>query len=257
LTYANVMSSLAVFMLLGGGAYAAAKLPRNSVGTQQIKKGGVRSADLAKGAVGSGAVKDGSLVPADFKTGQLPSAGAAGGEGAGGAAGQAGGSGPAGPQGPAGPGGAAGRDGAALVTTFRNTGPITPRFGENDQLGGNLPLMTGGSWTQPAGALDYFFARIRVSYGTNCRDAGDAARVQLRVNNVPVTQPTYASFDYPGQGSSHWFVIPFKVEQSWLVPPGADTPRQFLAIGYSNCSQQHATPVKIEELRVDVVRAAG
>jgi hypothetical protein len=37
LTYANVMASVAVFLALGGGAYAAIKLPRNSVGTKQLK----------------------------------------------------------------------------------------------------------------------------------------------------------------------------------------------------------------------------
>jgi len=53
LTYANVMSSLAVFMVLGGGAAIAAKssLPKNSVGTKQLRKGGVRTADIRKQAV--------------------------------------------------------------------------------------------------------------------------------------------------------------------------------------------------------------
>jgi hypothetical protein len=32
LTYANVMSTLCFFLLLGGGAYAATQLPKNSVG---------------------------------------------------------------------------------------------------------------------------------------------------------------------------------------------------------------------------------
>jgi hypothetical protein len=34
LSYANVMSSIAVFVVLGGGAYAAATLPKNSVGSR-------------------------------------------------------------------------------------------------------------------------------------------------------------------------------------------------------------------------------
>lgn len=256
LTYANVMSSFAVFMVLGGSAYAAAKLPKNSVGTQQIKNRGVKSTDLAKGAVTSAAVKDGSLTPADFKAG-LPGATTPGSDGAGGAAGSSGPPGPQGPAGPPGPGAAAGRDGAALVTTFRNTGPISPNFGNSDVSGSNLPLMTGASWTQPAGALDWFFARVRVSYGTNCRDAGDALKLSLRINNATVTQPNYAEFAYPGQGSSHWFTIPFRVESAWLVPPGSDTARQFLALGYSTCGQQSVTPIRIEELRIDVVRASG
>jgi hypothetical protein len=43
------MSTIAVFIVLGGGAYAATKLPKNSVGTKQIKNGAVTKAKLAKG----------------------------------------------------------------------------------------------------------------------------------------------------------------------------------------------------------------
>ncbi|MBS1882496.1 MAG: hypothetical protein JSS97_06020 [Actinobacteria bacterium] len=40
LTYANVMSSLAVFLILAGGtAFAATELAKNTVGTKQLKKG--------------------------------------------------------------------------------------------------------------------------------------------------------------------------------------------------------------------------
>jgi Collagen triple helix repeat (20 copies) len=48
LSYANVMSTIAVFIVLGGGAYAATTLPKNSVGTKQIKNGAVTKAKLAK-----------------------------------------------------------------------------------------------------------------------------------------------------------------------------------------------------------------
>jgi hypothetical protein len=67
LTYANVMATVAVFIALGGGAYAALKLPKNSVGAKQLKKNAVRS----------GKVKNRTLLAADFKRGQLPK-GAAG-----------------------------------------------------------------------------------------------------------------------------------------------------------------------------------
>lgn len=47
LTYANVMSTIAVFAALStGGAYAATKLAANSVGTAQIRNGQVTYADL-------------------------------------------------------------------------------------------------------------------------------------------------------------------------------------------------------------------
>ena len=37
LSYANVVASLALFMMLGGVGYAATQLPDNSVGTSQLK----------------------------------------------------------------------------------------------------------------------------------------------------------------------------------------------------------------------------
>jgi hypothetical protein len=71
LTYANVMATVAVFIAIGGGAYAAG-LARNSVKAKQIKAGAVRSAELADNAVTSAKVADGSLSGADFAAGQLP-----------------------------------------------------------------------------------------------------------------------------------------------------------------------------------------
>ncbi len=54
LTYANVMSSLAVFLVLGGGAAVAAGLGKNSVGTAQIKRNAVKVGKLAPEAVKAG-----------------------------------------------------------------------------------------------------------------------------------------------------------------------------------------------------------
>src|SRR3954468_22599857 len=46
LTYANVTATLALFIALGGTSYAALKLPRNSVGSQQIRAGAVHSSEI-------------------------------------------------------------------------------------------------------------------------------------------------------------------------------------------------------------------
>jgi hypothetical protein len=54
LTYANVVATLALFIALGGGAYAAVKLPANSVNTKQIKDRAVTKAKLAPGVALSG-----------------------------------------------------------------------------------------------------------------------------------------------------------------------------------------------------------
>ena len=49
LTYSNVVSTLCLFLVLGGGAYAAFHLPKNSVRSKNIVNGQVRSPDLARG----------------------------------------------------------------------------------------------------------------------------------------------------------------------------------------------------------------
>jgi hypothetical protein len=61
LTYANVIATVALFVALGGSSYAAIKLPKNSVGSSQIRTG----------AVGASEVKQGSLGTSDFKSSQL------------------------------------------------------------------------------------------------------------------------------------------------------------------------------------------
>lgn len=73
LTYANVMSSIAVFLVLGGAtAFAAGHLGKNSVGSKQLKNNAVTSAKikngaitglkLAKGAVGASAINTAGLT---------------------------------------------------------------------------------------------------------------------------------------------------------------------------------------------------
>jgi hypothetical protein len=47
LTFANVVSVIALFVALGGGAYAAFHLPKNSVRSKNIVNGQVKKPDLA------------------------------------------------------------------------------------------------------------------------------------------------------------------------------------------------------------------
>jgi len=79
LSFANITSMMALMVALGGTAYAAT-LPRNSVGTAQIKSRAVKNADLGDSAVTSGKVRNSSLQARDFAPGQLP-AGAPGARG--------------------------------------------------------------------------------------------------------------------------------------------------------------------------------
>ena len=95
-TYANVVSSLALFVALGGTGYAALKLPANSVGSKQIKRKAVTNAKLRNNAVTSRKVRDRTLLATDFALGQLPQ-GARGEKGDRGDTGAPGATGPMGP----------------------------------------------------------------------------------------------------------------------------------------------------------------
>jgi hypothetical protein len=53
LTYANVVATIAVFIALGGSSYAALKLPRNSVGSEQLKPNSITSAKVKGGSLGT------------------------------------------------------------------------------------------------------------------------------------------------------------------------------------------------------------
>jgi hypothetical protein len=90
--YANIMSTLAVFVALGGSSYAAI-----NVTGKQIKDNTVTGRDVRNGSVGSKDVRDSSLLSRDFKPGQLPA-------------------GPQGPAGAQGPPGAPGISGLTVVS---------------------------------------------------------------------------------------------------------------------------------------------
>jgi hypothetical protein len=62
-TYANVVSTLCLFLLLGGAsALAATKLAKNSVGTTQIKKNAVVTAKIKNAAVTSSKLADSAVI---------------------------------------------------------------------------------------------------------------------------------------------------------------------------------------------------
>ncbi|MEI6688703.1 MAG: hypothetical protein WCN97_04995 [Thermoleophilia bacterium] len=115
ITPSLVLSIIAVVLSLTGVGYAATQLPRDSVGSAQIRDEAVQSSDIKAGAVGSselaaGAVdgekiKSGSIQLSDLSKGALK-----------GLDGKDGAQGPAGPAGPTGPAGASGSGGGGGLT---------------------------------------------------------------------------------------------------------------------------------------------
>lgn len=77
---AMVVALVALFVALGGSAYAFT-VPKDSVGTAQLKDSAVTGVKLHDTAVTSSKVKSGSLLAKDFKSGQIASGlGPAGGD---------------------------------------------------------------------------------------------------------------------------------------------------------------------------------
>lgn len=62
LTYANVMSSLAIFLILGGAGALAAKKKTQKIGATQIKASAVTTAKIKNGAVDNTKLKAGAVT---------------------------------------------------------------------------------------------------------------------------------------------------------------------------------------------------
>lgn len=167
LSFANVMSMLALMIALGGTSYAAVTLPRNSVGSAQIRRGAVHTTDLANNAVTSVKVKNRSLRAIDFARGQLP-AGPKGADGARGATG---------PQGPVGSFGA--------ITVVRTDVPLPDNSGAVASLA-----------TCPAGT--------KIIGGGASLEASDSADINLTVSRPYLTGGANNGLPDTGQGFDSW-----------------------------------------------------
>lgn len=72
LTYANVMSTLAVFLVVSGGAaYAASHLGKNSIGSKQIKKSAITTAKIKNEAVTTEKIKNRSITGGKLANGSV------------------------------------------------------------------------------------------------------------------------------------------------------------------------------------------
>jgi hypothetical protein len=129
LSFANVVSCIALFVALGGVGYAATQLPKNSVGTQQLKRGAVTGAK----------VRDGSLGAADLG-GQLPA-------GPRGPQGFIGPTGDRGPQGDPGPPGESVAETLHVVTRYGPTTTLQEGSGSGSYAACQAgELLTGGGY---------------------------------------------------------------------------------------------------------------
>jgi hypothetical protein len=75
LTYANLTATLALFLVLGGGAWAAQKLsvPRNSVGTKQLKSNSVSAEKIKREAISAPKLRTGAIGEEKISNGAISS----------------------------------------------------------------------------------------------------------------------------------------------------------------------------------------
>jgi hypothetical protein len=157
----------ALFVSLGGGAYAAVSVPKRSIGTAQLKRGAVTNRKLHRGAVTAGKVKAHSLRATDFAAGQLPQ-------------GQTGATGPAGRTGPRGPKGETGKTGPAGISDYQEL--VFPEIVQ--------PTDTSGEWEESCppgtdilgGGVATFNKNIQIQASTPLDD-----KTEWSVSVVPLT----------------------------------------------------------------------
>jgi hypothetical protein len=149
---------LALFVALGGTAYAGATLPRDSVGTGQLRDNAVTSAK----------VDDRSLLETDFKAGELPRGerGKRGEQGERGRRGKRGPKGERGERGRRGRRGAQGPAGATNVTV--RTAPLTVAAGGANATAActGEERATGGGYAVDSGSATIQQSRPEPASGT-------------------------------------------------------------------------------------------
>ena len=156
---AMIVACIALLVSLGGTSIAAVSqlVPRNSVGTAQLRDGAVTNVKVRSNAITSAKVQNRSLLRGDFAPGQLPA-------------------GPTGPQGPTGLAGAAGPAGPAGVIgaiTVRSSSVVideSAASGENSKYNtrpatalcasGELAISGGTGWSDSDNNLELFTGRL-------------------------------------------------------------------------------------------------
>jgi len=214
-----VISSISLFVALGGTAYAVTSLPKNSVGSRQVINGSLEKVDLSNGAVAALKGNRGARGPA----------GPAGAQGASGPAG------PAGAQGASGPAGVRGA-GIQIVARVRDAGAVTSGA---PNVAVSWPIIIG-NWLQLANQGTVLFGDVTVHVPDLCT-TGSAApsgsvAVYLDQGNtfVPIA---LASAFYSPDTHGRTLVLPLSFFNSAaLAAPNADTPRILRAYVQDNCA---------------------
>jgi hypothetical protein len=168
LTYANVMSSIAVFLVLGGAtAFAASKigshrLKANSVTTSKIKANAVTTRKIKKNAITTGKIRDKAIIGDKIADGSVT--------------------------------------GAKIDSASTSFSQVTDRLRGTQKLpflAGQVYPFNGATYTQPVGRDDQYIAGFEVNFPADCEPPRSAS-AQLLIDAADPENPT--PYDIAGQG---------------------------------------------------------
>jgi hypothetical protein len=211
---------LALFVALGGTSYAAVKLPKNSVGTKQIK---------------SKAVTPKKVSPATIRLfkGQKGSTGNAG---------------PAGTQGPKGDPGSAGPAGTVVARVRGNSTVMT-----QDGTGFTDYPLSNNAWTQGANETDLLVGQVTFTSTPTVSGCGTTQGITLELYVDSTLVRTYEFGNATWAASStHTLVLPLDAN---LFEPGSDTPHTLTAKVRDPCPNAGSIAT-VTKLSINVLRIA-
>jgi hypothetical protein len=271
LTYANVVSTICLFVVLGGTATAAVLITG-----RDVRDNSLTGADVRNGSLNSADIRNGALLAADFAPGVLPAAGRAG---ATGATGPAGPQGERGPQGDRGLQGERGADGAAgvpgtpgtsggsIIARIRqdpfNTPVESKSFSQIDYLA-DVPLMDS-MWQQGASDVNVMVGSVTVAGPTVAGCSEPSLFMYLYAGAAYVGTLTF----YVPQGNTRptalpgdeLIAVPAQVSvarpQPILFEPGTITSRTLTVQITDKCDAPNADTGKhltVSKLALDVVK---
>jgi hypothetical protein len=166
LTYANVVSTLCLFVVLGGSATAARVL----ITGKNVKDGSLTGADIKKDSIVSSHIKNGSLLGEDFKAGQLP----------------AGPKGDTGPQGPKGDSGSQGAKGDAGSQGVAGTAKAYAFVNANGTIDANFSSgVTQAMVTHGAGQSSYCISGLAFAPKNAVATIASTDNIAFIRNDVP------------------------------------------------------------------------
>lgn len=210
LSFANVVACLALFVALGGVSYAAVNLPKNSVGSKQLKKGAVRTNDISAKAVKAGKIAK-NAIPTNRLRGKAVKTG---------------------------------KIAPGAVTGAKIDAPSTPFSQVVANLGGSGAVafqakqaypLAAPTYTQPVGRTDQYVASMDVTFSAACAPPRSAVAGLLLDSPNPLGEPLVQNLvgyggieDAKGGDASFKMVFgPYPGSAPWRPAPAVDTPHTF------------------------------